>query len=86
VVIEITGNVVCGSDFKGSCDCKETGSEKWLWVSDDTHSEGRKEESKPSHFSAVGQMAKEPATAVNLPQATLPVWLTSDKRRVSCWR
>lgn len=44
------------------------GSEKWLSVSDDTQNEERKEESKLNHVSAVGQMAKEPATAVNLPQ------------------
>lgn len=50
----------------------EMGGEKWLWVSGDTHNEGKKEGSKPHHISAVGQMAKEPAAAVNVPQATQP--------------
>lgn len=32
-----------------------------------THNEGRKEESKPNHFPAVGQMAEAAAAAVHLP-------------------
>lgn len=67
-MIQGTGDVVCSSDLQGSCGYKEMGREKWLCVSDDMHYRGKKEESKPTCFSAVDQTAKELATAVNLPK------------------
>lgn len=50
-------------------------------MSDSTHSEGRKEESKPNYFPAVGQMGAAAAAALHLPWAALPAGLRADEGR-----
>lgn len=64
--MEIPGNVVCSSDLQSSCDGRDGEWEVGMG-SANTHNEGRKEESKPNHFPAVGQMAEAAAAAVHLP-------------------
>lgn len=77
--MEVLRNVVCSNDLQVAV-VVEMGSEKQAWVSDSTHSEGRKEEFKHNHFPAVGQMAAA-AAALHLSWAALPAGLRADEGR-----